>query len=266
MDFQIANTYFVVVIKVFEYIKYRWKSKGRHGTHSPFVYDFVDKCIPSTLDLQTKERLKHFIGRLEKSTKSIDVIDLGAGSKRMGTHRKIRTIAKNSSSKGKYGVLLAKMARHYDCKQILELGTSLGIGTAHLALGQPQATVITVEGCPNTAEIARRQFAALELQNIQLINSDFQSFIEKDNRVYDLIYLDGHHIGSAVLSYIKQLEKNMHDETILIIDDIYWSADMKAAWDEIIANENFHCTMDLWRMGIALKRPHQMKEHFYIRY
>ena len=28
-----------------EYLKYRWKAKGRHGTHSPFAYDFVESVL-----------------------------------------------------------------------------------------------------------------------------------------------------------------------------------------------------------------------------
>lgn len=28
-----------------EYLKYQWKAKGRHGTHSPFVYDFIEHVL-----------------------------------------------------------------------------------------------------------------------------------------------------------------------------------------------------------------------------
>ncbi len=35
-----------------EIIKYTWKAKGRHGIHSPFVYDLLDNCfkIPVSRD------------------------------------------------------------------------------------------------------------------------------------------------------------------------------------------------------------------------
>ena len=28
-----------------EYLKYRWKAKGRHGVHSPFVYGFIEQVL-----------------------------------------------------------------------------------------------------------------------------------------------------------------------------------------------------------------------------
>jgi hypothetical protein len=33
------------VNRFIEIIKYTWKAKGRHGIHSPFVYDLLDNCF-----------------------------------------------------------------------------------------------------------------------------------------------------------------------------------------------------------------------------
>ncbi len=29
----------------FQYVRYRWRAQGRHGTHSPFVYGFVEAVL-----------------------------------------------------------------------------------------------------------------------------------------------------------------------------------------------------------------------------
>jgi tRNA A58 N-methylase Trm61 len=42
---------------------------------------------------------------------------------------------------------------------ILEIGTSLGLATSALALGNTKAKVITLEGCPQTANVAINQLA-----------------------------------------------------------------------------------------------------------
>ena len=41
----------------FEYIKYQWKAKRRHGVHSPFIYDLTDKCFRKPISNELKEKL-----------------------------------------------------------------------------------------------------------------------------------------------------------------------------------------------------------------
>ncbi len=252
---------------VLEYIKYQWNAKGRHGTHSPFVYDFVDKVINVPLPEKFLLERKRLIQVLKNDYERIEINDFGAGSKKMNQIRKVKDIFKNSSSRGKFGSLLYRLSNYYKAQHILEFGTSLGFGTIHLASGNFTNTVYSIEACPNTIRKATENIAAFDIKNVQLINSDFRTFIaEKHSTIYDIIFIDGHHDGEALKEYVNALQANSHDETIFVLDDIRWSESMLKAWNELVTDQRFHLSLDLFRMGILMKRKHQNKEHFVLRY
>lgn len=46
------NSLICSVNRFIEIIKYTWKAKGRHGIHSPFVYDLMDQCFRKALSKQ----------------------------------------------------------------------------------------------------------------------------------------------------------------------------------------------------------------------
>lgn len=249
-----------------EYIKYRWNAKGRHGIHSPFVYDFTDKCLRQKIDDESRTILSKLFEDLRKNHQTIVIHDFGVGSKKMGNERAISAIFKTSSSKGKYGALLYRMVKFYNPKNILEFGTSLGVGTMYLSLGSPASAITTVEACENTWNVALENLRTR--QKIDNVHSTFDDFFSNLNstRQFDLIYIDGHHDGAALIDYLERLQTHAHDETIFVLDDIRWSDSMKSAWDTIVNDRKFHLTMDLFRMGIVVRRTHQEKEHFVIRY
>lgn len=249
-----------------EYIKYRWNAKGRHGIHSPFVYDFVDKCLRIQLDASHKTTLAAQFQKLAQDQREIEIQDFGAGSKKLGNKRKISQIFKMSSSKGKYGELLYRMSQFYQPKTILELGTSLGIGSTYMHLGNEHAHITTVEACNNTRLTALETLKDKEtIESVNATFSDFISALPKEQQ-FDLIFIDGHHDGTALLTYLDQLQAHAHDETLFILDDIRWSDSMKNAWDKIENEERFHLSLDLFRIGIVARRTHQEKEKFTIRY
>jgi predicted O-methyltransferase YrrM len=251
---------------IFEYINYRWNAKGRHGTHSPFVYDFTDKCLKIPIDSAFNQKRKDLFKQLKSDNSTIHIKDFGAGSKYLGNERKISQIFKTSSSKGKYGDLLFKLAKYYQPSTILEFGTSLGIGTIHLASGNPTSTVITVEACSETRNQALKNIKTFEINSIESKLGTFDDFLEShEGKSFDLVFVDGHHDGEALKKYMEQLEKFTHNDTIFILDDIRWSDSMLAAWNWFVKHPDYHVTMDLFRMGIVVKRPQQVKEHFTIK-
>ena len=249
-----------------EYINYRFKAKGRHGIHSPFVYSFLNECLSTKIDKKFKNSRKNLFKNLKNDNSIIEISDFGVGSKKLGLSRKISKIFSTSSSKGKYGDFLYKVVNYYKPKSILELGTSLGIGTIHISYGNPESKIITVDACINTSNRAIQNFNSLEIKNITTIQSTFTDFINTiSEEKFDLIFIDGHHDGKALLEYIQLLLPFSHNDTLFILDDIRWSKSMFEAWNEIIKNENFHLTIDLFRMGIIMMRNQQEKEHFILK-
>jgi predicted O-methyltransferase YrrM len=249
-----------------EYIKYLLNSKGKHKIHSPFVYDLLTKCLELTIDEDAKTKIKKIRKGYQKNQSILSINDAGQGSKTLHTNRKISKIYQTAASKGVYADMLYQIVKFYKLKKSLELGTSLGIGTFYLASGNPTGYVTTIDASKETQNIAKEQLSSVGLSNINFINRTFIEYFEqKPTEIFDLIFIDGHHNGQALLNYLQLLANNMHDETIIIVDDIRWSDDMFEAWNKLILDENYHLTLDLFRMGIIMKRHHQAKEHFILK-
>lgn len=249
-----------------KYIQYKLKAQTKHGIHSPFVFDFITNCTTIKLPKEFQAQYRILRQKTKQRRDKISVSDFGAGSKRLGRERSIRKIYQTATTKGVYAKLLYQISQHYKPKHILELGTSLGFGSIMLAAGNPGSQLHTVEACSTTLQQAEENFAAFALDNIHTYHSTFQDYFQKEDLpTFDLVYIDGHHEGSALKQYLHSLQAYTHDDTIFIIDDIIWSADMNDTFKALINSERYHVTMDLFRWGIIIPRPQQEKEHFTIR-
>lgn len=249
-----------------EYTKYKFSSKGKHQIHSPYVFDFVTKCLTKKTEKTTKDKLKKIHKKLRSDNTMLTISDFGAGSKTLSKERSIAQIFKTAASKGVYADLLFQITNFYPCTQVLELGTSLGMGTIRLAQGNPSAKVTTLDACLETQRVAKRNCAEIGLENIEFVHSDFESYLQHlTPSQFDVVFIDGHHNGKALIHYFDLLQQHSHDESIFILDDIRWSDDMLKAWEELCKRPEIHLSMDLFRMGIIVRRSHQAKEHFVIR-
>lgn len=251
------------------YISYRKKAVGAHGLHSPFVYEFyneVVKKIDQVDDAQIQELRKELL----RSNEIIEITDFGAGSRTgSGNSRKIKEIAKNSAVDAKYGKLLSRIVSHYQLKNGLELGTSLGIGSAYITFNTGLEQLISIEGCSSIYKSASQNIERLGLTNVQLINGEFDKVLDEilsNQKTLDIAYIDGNHQYEATMHYFKKILDRAHDETFMIFDDINWSTGMRKAWDEICTHPDIHVSMEFFRMGIVLKRPEQAKEHFVLKF
>lgn len=250
-----------------EYIKYRLKAKYRHGVHSPFIFDLTDTCLRRKIPKSVRTGLNDLFKRYRNDRRTISFVDHGAGSKSLDRTRKVSDIARISSSRGRYGRLLYKLVNHYKPERILEFGTSIGVGTYTMKLAHPTSKIVTIEADPATHSLALETFDSCQIE-VNAVNTTFDAYLAQlpDNEKFDFIFIDGHHDGKALLSYLERLDPHIHNDTLILLDDIRWSKGMFEAWKTICTQEKFHVTVDFFRMGLICQRKQQHKEHFIIRH
>ena len=246
-------------------LKYKLKAVNAHGIHSPFVFEFYNEVLKKS-KMSANPEIEALRKQLLADNSSIEITDFGAGSRKHDSNqRKISDLAKHAAVTKKYGQLLRRIMSYYKLDSALELGTSLGIGTAYLA--DEGAAVVTLEGCPNIAARAQLNFNQLKKENINLMQGEFGTSFDKIGpKKFDLIYIDGNHTEKATLNYFERFLKHAHNDTFLIFDDIRWSEGMENAWKTIIKSEEINVSLELLRMGMVLKRKEQTKQHFILRF
>lgn len=250
-----------------QYIKFLIKSTNEHGVHSPFVFDLVTKCFYDKTIYSDYEALYNYKKQLLKNKSKITVTDLGAGSNvTKKQERQVSEIAKNAGTTFKRAKLLYRLTFYFKPNTVLELGTSLGIATHALSLANPNASITTIEGCPNISEFTKANFEKLQLKNINLFTGNFNDAINTvEPKMYDFIFIDGNHQKEATLSYFESLLKTAHNNSVFIFDDIYWSLGMTQAWEIIKKHPKVTVTIDTFFWGFVFFRKEQAKEHFTIR-
>jgi predicted O-methyltransferase YrrM len=144
----------------------------------------------------------------------------------------------------------------------------MGIGTAYLAAGCPEAHVITVEADTNKSAFAQREISNLNLRNVGFINDDFDEFLSRQTTLRGplLIFIDGNHTREATLRYFNFFRSNIHPDSILVFDDINWSEEMVDAWKEITHAAEVSIRLNIFFMGIVLFRKGIVKQNFLVRY
>lgn len=252
------------------YINFLWHSKNEHGVHSPFVYDLITKCFYDKKKKPEYSILADYRNSLLQNKNTIEVTDFGAGSRVFKSNtRIISKIAKTAGITSKRAELLFRVVRYFQPTSVLEIGTSLGLATSALSLGgNQQAKITTLEGCPETAAIAKFELKKFNCNTVESVVTEFSTYLKSfDLRLstFGFIYFDGNHSKEATLTYFELLLPTITNDTVWIFDDIHWSPEMEEAWKTIKENPKVTVTIDTFQWGFVFFRMEQEKEHFVIR-
>ena len=137
-------------------------------------------------------------------------------------------------------------------------------------MAKPDANIFTLEGAPQIAKVAKKNFEALALQGVKLVEGNFDytlpSVLYHLSSV-DLAFIDGNHRREPTENYFQWLLPNANNDSIFVFDDIHWSKEMEQAWNNIKGHAAVRCSVDFFFIGLVFFRDEfKEKQHFSIRF
>jgi predicted O-methyltransferase YrrM len=276
------NNMYSTLTLVKKYVHYYLNaSNGKgHGVHSPFVYQFIQEVLLEKTHLEKTHLEKSKVDKIntiESLRKSllqdktlIEVWDRGAGSRQIDKKfRPVHKIAATSLKPKKYAQLIAKLVEYFQPVNVIEMGTSLGITTAYIA-SATNAAVISMEGAPTIAAIAKSNLEKLGITHVEIVEGNFDntlsSVLTKLEKV-GMAYVDGNHKYIPTMQYFHDLLAKSNEDSVFIFDDIHWSEEMEKAWAQIKVHPSVTVTVDLFFIGLVFfRKENKEPSHFVIRY
>jgi len=249
------------------YLRNRLKGKRWKSFHSPFLFRLFSYMGDEQVKFEKFAAIEILRKKWLHTNDQIVRQDFGSGSSYTGKQKteRISMIAKQALSLPFQCRCMARLVQMEKPAGIVEFGTSLGISAAYLQSGNPHATITTIEGDPELGRLASFTFTDLGMNEIQLIISTFENYLDvhrDDTSSIDMLFLDGNHRSEALLFYYDQLKNRFSSNTIVMVDDIYWSKDMQEGWRKLIAMPEVTQSVDCFQFGILFFRNEFLeKEH-----
>jgi predicted O-methyltransferase YrrM len=239
--------------------------------HSPFVFDFILNVLQNGKNYQPPAHIESLRKDLLENKSILNRMDPGAGSRRGKKQQSVAELARLSLKPKKYAGLLFRLVKHYQPATIIELGTSLGVTTCYLSKANEKARIITVEGDPSVAQIAKENFQRLNCGNIELMEGNFDNLLDKIlsglSSPVALAFIDGNHRYEPTIRYFNQLLNACDEYSILVFDDIHWSREMEEAWEEIKHHPSVRYTIDIFFLGfVFFRNEFRVPQNFEIRF
>lgn len=241
-------------------------AQSKYYIHSPFVYQFYLNVLERKTNVAI-DRINAGRSLMANSKDFIYQLDLGTGKSHQ---RKLSDLESRVAVRPKYGEVLFRLANYLKPKTVVELGTSVGISSGYLALGSDSSKVITLEGSEQLIVQAQLFHQRLNANNVVYLEGNINNTLPDllaDLKQVDLAFIDSNHNKQATLNFFESFLPYVHSNSVLVFDDIYWSAEMTEAWEDIKKHPAVKLTLDIYQFGIVFFRKENVeRESFTLRY
>ena len=274
-----------------------WNTGGE-GVHSPYLFEWVRMVMMDKNSFYIWGEIERCREKMLRDERELEFVDYGSAIKSRSLEngseavcrleyrdtRRVCDIARRSLAKRKYAQMLSRLVNWLGASHrlengsgtayslefrgltIVELGTSLGVTTAYMAAMDSRNRVVTFEGCEAVANMARENWKALNINNIEcrVGEIDVEELVGDIERL-DVAFIDANHTYMSTCEYFDVLAGKVREKSVIVVDDIHYSEEMEKAWKAICADERVTSTIDLYQMGLVFFDKHYWKRNYTMR-
>lgn len=204
---------------------FRFIHRRRHaagfGVHSPFAFDLILDTIHTPHSYYIYSENRRFISGVGLS-KEIDI---------------------------QFAELLFRLVNRFNSKEILEIGSGIGVNTLYLSAHSKQTSIICVEKEENNREKAQ------SLLGHKIENIIFSNVLPTKQKSFDAIIWDLQQYPVAKKEDpIDRINEIVKDEGLVVLYQINKNKKSKEAWKRVCNLDTLTMSFDLGRIGIGFFR------------
>ena len=130
------------------------------------------------------------------------------------------------------------------------------------------AQIFSIEGNSVMANIARGLIMQSGFPNITIYDGLFDDVLPeilKNLNELQVVFIDGDHKSESLFRYYDMISPFLKENSVVVLHDIYWSADMQKAWKTLIARPEVSISVDIFHFGMLFYHKGTEKQHFVLR-
>jgi len=159
-------------------------------------------------------------------------------------------------TQAKVGNFYAHLVQKRKPSVVVEFGTAFGVSGMYWLSGLEGnnfGELLTFDPNEVWAEIARKNLSGIS-NRFQLVNGTFEDNIDAylgSDRQIDMAFIDAIHTSEFVFSQFEIVVARLAPNGIILLDDIYFSEDMKYTWKTIALSDRVKASAAIERVGIV---------------
>ena len=206
--------------KLFRFIIRKLHAAG-HGVHSQFAFELILDTIHTPHS--------YYVYKDNRS--------------------KIELSGLNKEANLKYAELLFRLTNRFNSKEILEIGSGLGINTLYLNAHSMQTNVTCIEQEEKKTKIAQ------SLLTHKLVNITFTNVLPKEENFFDAIIWDLKQYPHEKEKVVETISKTIKSYGFVVVNHINKGKENKEVWQKILKLDALTMSFDLGEIGIGFFKP-----------